>query len=329
MILLLGATGLLGHNVLKLLLSQGRRVRCIVRNGSFIDPAVYDGAVQEQLEIVPGSILDEGLLSDSVVGCKAVINCAGVTDMTLGNIDDYRPVNTDLPLTLARLLGGLGGGTLIDVSSANTVAPGTKDSPSNENTGFGGPFTGSLYARSKRESESALIGYAASHHRVRVVIIMPGFMIGPYDTKPSSGRLLDTAWRKPLMAVPPGGKSFIDARDVAAAIAGALDNPLAEGRYLTTGKAMTLKEFYALQAAVCEYRQACLVLPRRACLAGGSIGNWLESHGRPNLVVSRNVRQLFVEEWYDDSRARRELGMPHTPIEQSIKDYFEYRHAHR
>ena len=129
MILLLGATGLLGHNVLKLLLSQGRRVRCIVRKGSFLDPAVTGVATPGQLELVSGSILDEGLLGDCVVGCKAVVNCAGVTDMTLGSIDDYRPVNTDLPLILARLLGGLGGGTLIDVSSANTVDAGSADSP--------------------------------------------------------------------------------------------------------------------------------------------------------------------------------------------------------
>lgn len=328
MILLLGATGLLGHNVLKLLLAQGRKVCCIIRDGSALDPAVSACAEPGQLELITGSILDEGLLSDCIVGCKAAINCAGVTDMTLGSIDDYRPVNSVLPLTLARLLNGLGGGTLVDVSSANTVASGSADSPADENSGFGGPFTCSLYARSKRESEIALTEFASSHPRLRVVIILPGFMIGPYDRKPSSGKLLDAGWRKPLMAVPPGGKSFIDARDVASAIVAALDNPLAQGRYLTTGKAMTLKEFYGIQSAVCGYRQACIVLPRGLCLTAGALGDRLEAHGKRNLVVSRNVRQLLVEEWYDDSKARAELGMPCTPIEQSIKDYFEYRHAH-
>lgn len=328
MILLLGATGLLGHNLLKLLLMQDRRVCCIVRPGSSIDDAVLSAAAPGQLEIVRGSILDNDLLKKHVHRCETAINCAGVTDMTLGSMDDYRPVNTELPLTLARLLEGCGGRLLIDVSSANTVDPGSADTPADESRGFGGPFSASLYARSKRESELALEDFAASHPGFRVVMILPGFMIGPFDSKPSSGKLLDVAYRKPLMAVPPGGKSFIDVRDVASAIVGALDNPLAQGRYLTTGKSLTLKEFYTKQAKVCGYTQACMHIPRKLCLAVGSAGDRLEAHGRHTLLVSRNVRQLLIEEWYDDSRARRELGMPDTPLEQSIKDYFEYKHAH-
>ncbi|MBO6169540.1 MAG: NAD-dependent epimerase/dehydratase family protein [Bacteroidales bacterium] len=329
MILLLGATGLLGHNVLKLLLQQGRRVRCIIREGSTIDPEVSASAAPGALDIVRGSIMDKQLLMKQMWGCTTVINCAGTTDMTLSSIDDYRPVNTELPSLLARLLYETGGSTLIDISSANTIDPGTAGSPSNEDTPFGGPFSGSLYARSKRESEQALMEFAATHSRLRIVILLPGFMIGPYDTKPSSGQLLLAAYKKPLMAVPPGGKSFIDVRDVASAVVGAIDNQLAQGRYLTTGKAMTLKEFYSLQANVCSYRQLCTVLPRGLCLAAGGLGDKLEARGRKNLIVSRNVRQLLVEEWYDDSKARSELGMSSTPIEQSIRDFFAYYDKHR
>ncbi|MBP5522533.1 MAG: NAD-dependent epimerase/dehydratase family protein [Bacteroidales bacterium] len=324
MILLLGATGLLGQNLLKLFLEQGRRVKCLVREGSSIDASIVRAAAPGQLTIVNGSILDKAFVLKQMWGCTKVVNCAGTTDMSLKSIGDYRPVNTDLPLTLANLAYETGVHCFVDVSSANTVDPGTAGSPANEDTPFGGPFTASLYARSKRESEKALMDFAASHSRLRIVIILPGFMIGPFDSKPSSGRLLLAAWRKPLMAVPRGGKSFIDVRDVAAAIAAAIDNTLAQGRYLTTGKALTLKEFYSLQAKTCKYWQACFTLPRWLCLALGRIGDKLEARGRSNMFVSRNVRQLLVEEWYDDSRARKDLGMPHSPLEQSIKDFFEY-----
>ena len=324
MILLLGANGLLGHNLLALLLKQGQRVRCIVRNPSRLDPGVTSMAATGQLDIVTGSVLNRAFLMKNLWGCDTAINCAGVTDMALGSVEDYKDVNTSLPLMLARLMDETGGHTLIDVSTANTVDPGTKDSPANESTPFGGPFSGSFYARSKRESETALLEFAGSHPRLRTVIILPGFMIGPYDRKPSSGTLLMTGYRKPIMAVPPGGKSFIDVRDVAAAIVGALSNPLAQGRYLTTGKSLTLKEFFNIQASVCNYSQHCFTLSRKVCLAVGTLGDRLESMGKKVLFVSRNVRQLMVEEWYDNTRARTELNMPQTPIEQSIKDFFEY-----
>ena len=324
MILLLGATGLLGQNLLKLFLEQGRRVKCIVREGSSIDASIVKTAAPGQLTVVNGSILDKPFVLKQMWGCTEVVNCAGTTDMSLKSIDDYRPVNTDLPLTLANLAYETGVHCFVDVSSANTVDPGSAGSPANENTPFGGPFSVSLYARSKRESEQALMDFAASHPRLRIVIVLPGFMIGPFDSKPSSGQLLLAGRRKPLMPVPRGGKSFIDVRDVSAAIASALDNPLAQGRYLTTGKALTLKEFYSLQAKTCKYWQLCFILPRWLCLALGGVGDRLEARGRSNLFVSRNIRQLLVEEWYDNSRALKDLNMPQTPLEQSIKAFFDY-----
>ena len=321
MILLLGATGLLGQNLLKMLLQQGRDVRVVVREGSSIDPSIL---AEGPVDVIQGSILNDTVLERAVYGCKQVINCAGVTDMSLSRPEDYRPINTELPLRLAKALDAVTGGVLVDVSSANTICPGTADSPSNEDSPFGGPFTASLYARSKRESEKLLLDFAQEHRFTRIVILLPGFMVGPYDSKPSSGKLLDAAYRKPVMPVPPGGKSFIDVRDVAAAAIGALDNPLAQGRYLTTGKAMTIKEFYQLQARVCGYSQTYVPLPRKLCLAVGGVGDRIEQNGRMTIATSRNIRQLLVEECYDDSRARTELGMPCTPLEQSIKDYFEY-----
>ena len=200
MILLLGATGLLGHNVLETLLRHGQRVRCIVREGSAIDGKVLATAAEEQLQIIKGSILDDSVLEQGLRGCNAVVNCCGVTDMGLASIDDYRPVNTELPLRLARLLDASGGGVLVSVSTANTVDPGTANRPSDENTPFGGPFTGSLYARSKRDGEKLLLDFAQSHYFTRVVILLPGFIVGPHDNKPSSVAK-NTSPVSPLMAM--------------------------------------------------------------------------------------------------------------------------------
>lgn len=322
MILLLGATGLLGHNVLKLLLQKGYRVRAIVREGSVVDPGVLACAAPGQLSLVRGSILDGKLLMSNLWGCDIAVNCSGTTDMTLTHLDDYLPLNSELPAMLARLMLETGGRTLIHLSSANTVDPGTAEKASDESTPFGGPFAASLYARSKREGERRLLEFAERHPGLRTVILLPGFMIGPYDMKPSSGKLLLSAYRKPLMAAPQGGKSFIDVRDVAAAVLGAIVNPDARGRYLTTGTALSLRDFFALQARVCGYRQSFIPLPRQLCLTVGAVGDRIESHGRRIMATSRNVRQLLVEEYYDNTRARTELGMSISPLEGAISDFF-------
>ena len=316
MILLLGATGLLGHNVLRLLMERGVPVRVLIRSGSSL--------MLTPTETVHGSILDYAALLQAAEGCEAIINCAGTTNMRLARLEDFYPVNRDLPAMLCRVLDETGIRTLIDTSTANTIAAGTRQHPTDESAPFAAPYDRSLYAISKKESEDQLLAYAAAHPDRRIVIVNPGFMIGPYDTKPSSGTLLEEGYRKPLMAAPRGGKSFLHVRDAATAICNALERG-ASGRYLLTGEALSLKEFYALQARVCGYRQCFLSAPDFLVRAAGRVGDLLQKLGVRTMVCTHNTNQVLIEEWYDTSLADRELGLPHTPIAEAIKDYFDWR----
>lgn len=331
MILLLGASGLLGHNVLRLLLERGLPVRVLLRPGSDLLPldawAPPSGVRQGQIrtpEIMRGSLLDYPTLREAAAGCSAIINCAGTTDMRLPRPEDFYPVNRDFPALLCRILEETGIRTLVHTSTANTVAAGTREHPTDESAPFAAPFDRSPYAISKKAGEDVLLTWAAGHPDRRVIVVCPGFMIGPYDAKPSSGTLLLAAWRKPLMAGPRGGKSFLHVRDAAIAIANALEQG-ESGRYLLTGESLTLKEFYALQARVCGYRQPFISLPAGPVRLAGRIGDLLHRLGIRTMLRTHNTDQLLIEEWYDCSRAERALGLPHTPVADAIRDYFTWR----
>ena len=325
MILLLGASGLLGHNVLRLLLERGQHVRVLLRPGSELLP--MEGLAE--VEIVRGSPLDYATLFAAADGCEAVINCAGTTDMRLPRVEDFFPVNRDLPALLGRLLAESGVRTLVHTSTANTIAPGTRMHPSDETAPFAAPFDRSPYAISKREGEERLLAWASALAGRRVIIVCPGFMLGPYDAKPSSATLMLAACRRnpvrgrALMAGPRGGKSFLHVRDAATAIANALERG-ESGRYLLTGESLTLQEFYALQAQVCGYRQRFLPLPDGLVRAAGRLGDALGRLGLHTMLCTHNTDQLLIEEWYDAGKAERELGLPHTPIAQAIRDYFTW-----
>ena len=318
MILLLGATGLLGHNVLRLLSERGLAVRALIRPGSSLLPGF------PAPEIVRGSLLDYGTLLAAASGCEAIVNCAGITDMRLPRTEDFLPVNRDLPELLCRVLDATGIRTLVHTSTANTIAPGTRERPADESAPFAAPFDRSPYAISKKAGEELLLAYAAAHPEQRIVVVNPGFMLGPYDAKPSSGTLLLAAWRKPLMAAPRGGKSFLHVRDAATAICNALERG-ESGRYLLTGESLTLGEFYALQAEVCGYRQRFFSLADGLVRLSGRLGDLLLKLGARTMLCTHNTDQLLIEEWYDCSRAERELGLPHTPVADAIRDFFAWR----
>ena len=327
-VLLLGGNGLLGHNVLKQLLQQGHEVHALLRSSLDKDASAWQG-MSDRFTLFQGSLLDDAALQAAAEGCDAIINCAGVTDMSLLRYDDYLPVNRDLCYRLVKLMERQQISRLVHTSTANTIGYGTSSHAADEGTPMQPPFSRSYYGLSKREGEEVLLQAARRHTDWHIVVVNPGFMIGAYDTKPSSGTLLLTGYRKPLMVAPRGGKSFVHVADAAAAIVNALDCGQNGHRYLLTGQNLSLKEFYRLQAKACGYRQWILPLPNAVLAVAGWCGDLLRLCGLRTQLSSRNVRQLMVCEYYDNAAARTELAMPQTTIEQAVGDFFAWYQGHK
>ena len=318
-LLLLGGSGLLGQNVLQLLLRQGHEVVLLLRHGAK-SPQLVSG-----VDVVRGSLLSDDDLWQAAEGCQAIVNCAGTTDMSLCRLSNYLPVNRDLCRRLVLLMEQRAISTLVHVSTANTIGYGLPNHWAAEDAPMQPPFSQSYYARSKQEGEDILVDAARRHPNWHIVTVNPGFIVGAYDVKPSSGQLLLAAYRRRVMVVPKGGKSFVHAADVAAAVVNALTMGCSGERYLATGENLSLRQFYQLQARVCGYRQHCIALPNWLLLVAGWIGDVLRAVGVRTQLSSCNVRQLMTREYYCCDKVRRQLQMPQTPIEQAVADFHAWR----
>lgn len=325
MILLTGASGLLGHNVLITLLQRGEQVIAPLRATSHLHlPTSL--ADSPNLHIIPMESIQFPLPESAIhhFNISAIINCAGVTDMSLPTVNDYMPANKDLVEHLVLLMRNHNIPTMVHVSTANTIGYGSADNPATEAAPFQEPFTASYYARSKHNAEQMLERVAHDGSGRCIVVVNPGFMVGAYDIKPSSGKLLLAGYKRRWMAVPKGGKSFVHVRNAAEAVVNAITMGVNGERYLLTGESMTLKEFYELQAEVCGYKQRVLELPDILFLAAGKVGDLLQWMKIRTQLCTRNVRQLLVRTYYDNGKARRQLAMPQTPIADAIKEFFEW-----
>lgn len=317
LILLLGGNGLLGHNVARQLLSQGHGVRALLRRVESLH------LEHDRLQKLRGSMLDGNALMAAAEGCDAIINCAGATDMSLLRLEDYHPANRDVIRLIAHAMESHGIRTLVHTSTANTIGYGSPHHWATEEEPMESPFAESYYAQSKLEGESLVAELAARHADWHIITVNPGFMLGGSDWRNSSGKLLKASYRKPLMLAPRGGKSFVAVRDAAQAIANALTMGRNGERYLLTGHNMSLKNFYLLQAQVCRYRQVILSPPNWLMLALARIGDLLRLMHIPTQLSTRNVRQLLVYEYYLNTKARTQLSMPSSPIEDAIREYFD------
>ena len=322
-VFLLGATGLLGHNVLQLLLERGYEVVAAVRrcDGLRLPHSMLDSP---RLQVVECQYaIDQ--LREAARHCDAIINCAGTTDMSLLRYTDYVPINVTLCEELLQVMGELDIRTFVHVSTANTIGYGSAQHPANEEAEMASPFTNSYYAQSKRTAEQMLAWNASQHPEWHIVCLNPGFMIGAYDVKPSSGQLLLAAEGRRIMAAPEGGKSFVAVRDVATATVSALTRGKSGQRYLLAGRSLTFREFYTLQSHVCGYRQRLISVPSWLLRMVGRVGDLLRFFGCRTRLSTRNVRQLMITEYYDCTAAMQELDYAPTSLEDAIREFFQWR----
>ncbi|MFO1065898.1 MAG: NAD-dependent epimerase/dehydratase family protein [Pirellulales bacterium] len=218
MILVTGATGLLGNCCVRELVARGEQVRVLVRAGK--KRRELDGL---NIEIIEGELDDEAAIDRAVAGTRAVIHSAALIHIGWTRLEEARRVNVEGTRKIVEACRRHGS-RLIHVSTVDTLPAAIDCSLPIDETASGLPKVECTYVISKRESEQVVSDAVQSG--LDAVIIHPGFMLAPYDWKPSSGQMFLGLARMPAAVAPSGSASVCDARDAAKAIA----NSIAHGR---------------------------------------------------------------------------------------------------
>lgn len=312
-VLVTGANGLLGHHVVMQLLGNKHDVTIIVRSRKSI---YFDIS---KVKVVDGNFANEETLRSAGQNMDAFIHIAAVTATNLLHYNDYKRINVDASALVLKICNELNIKNIVFVSTANTIGYGTIHHLSDEHATIEYPFTQSLYAQSKVEAEKLFVT-AAKNTDNHMIIINPTFMIGAYDVKPSSGKLVLMAYRKKWMFVPNGGKNFVAAADVATAICNALTEGKSGERYLASGVNLTFKEFYEMQSRVGGYTQKIFIIPDMLLEVAAKLGDILQLIGIKTDVCSRNINQITVCEYYGNDKAKKYLRLPETKLQTAIKE---------
>lgn len=323
--LVTGGTGLLGNVVIRHLLGRGDRARALVRSDP--DPAVFDGL---DVESVHAALTDPSAVRSAARDCDAVIHSAGMIHIGWKRLDESLVVNRDGSATIAEACRELGI-PLVHVGTVNTLAIGHREVPSDETTPLDchGGQTPSTYVVSKRAGVNAVL--AAARRGLRCGIVHPGFMLGPYDWKPSSGRMMveiAKTWR-PLS--PTGGCSVCDVRDVADGTIAVMDRLLdrtiaTNGReYILAGENWTYLRLWTEMARRVGRRppiKTAGMIPRTiGGIYGDLASRWSADESDLNTAAIAMSGQFH---YHDSSRATAELGYHNRPIAETLDDAAEW-----
>ena len=309
--LVTGATGLVGNNVVRLLLDRGQAVRALVRESS--DARPLEGL---DVEVVRGDVCDADSVTRAMQGARCVVHSAAMVYMGWQQAETQRLVNVEGARLVAQAARDAGA-RMIHVSSVDALGPGTRESPSDEETPFHAPVP-CPYPVTKHQAEQAVLEEVGKG--LDAVIVNPVFMLGPWDWKPSSGRLLlEVVRRKPLIC-PPGGGDFCDVRDVAAGIITAIEKGRTGARYILGGEPLSYYDAWHLFAEVCGSRGPLRVGQPAMLKIAGRLGDlWGKLSGREPDINSAAVGMSLFAHHFNYARAADELGYDPRPVRESVE----------
>ena len=309
-----GISGLLGTNLVMDLLEKGFLVRGLVR-----DPSRYRGVSHSNLEIVQGAL--DGDLTDALYEVDVCVHVAAETRQDLIRYSQYREVNFEATVSLFESAKRAGVSRFVFVSTANTLGYGSAEDPGTEQKEMRQPFRDSFYARSKREAEEYLLSRS---DEMDSVIINPTFMLGPHDSKPSSGRIILMGWKKRLVFYPPGGKNFVHVRDVSRGVINSIERGRSGERYLIANDNLSYREFFRQLNRVTGQEARLIGIPGAVLIAMGHVGDLLRFFRLRTSLCSAHMRILCVDNYYSNAKSIDELGLDYSPVEHMIRDAVDY-----
>ncbi len=314
-VLVTGANGHLGANIVRSLLKHGHEVIPFIRRSS--DVRGLEGL---DLSYRYGDMMDAGSLAAAAQGCEVIIHTAAVYRFWAKNPDDIiRPtlVGTRNLFTAAKQAG-----VKRIVYTSTTFAVGSSDSPDtlrtaeDWNTDQHLPYT---IAKTRGEQQAWQL---AGETGIALISLCPNGILGPYDYGMTPTTELLCGLINGSGQTFNSGTSFVDVRDVAEVHARAVDAGTPGQRYIIAGEQLPMRELGDIIARLTGVKPPHIGAGRSLSLV---IAGLMEMRARVSgsqPALTRNmVRELIGRyHYYDCEKTWQAFGLTPRPSEEMLVD---------
>ena len=318
-----GATGFIGSAVVRKLLEEGRKVRALVEPGA--DPKNLAGLPADRVERVEVDVCDAAGMRKALEGASAFYHLAAIYKVWMADPTPIHRVNIEGTLTSMLAARDVGVRRMIYTSSIAAVGLTDDGTPADESTRWNLWDIANDYITSKYQAERMVTRLAEAGFPV--VIVNPAFPFGPRDIGPTpTGGIILSFLQGKMPGVGEGGFCAVDVDDVATAHVAAETRGRIGERYILGNHNVTFKAFLELVAEVAGKKAPRLPIPSglaRAMAFG--LESWANhvSHAPP-IATYKSVRYMQHHAYFSGEKARRELGLPVTPLRTSVERAVEY-----
>lgn len=332
-ILVTGGTGYLASWIIKQLLDEGLSVHTTVRQKKHKSKYQHllDSAKQSpgKLKVFEADLLIDHSFQEAMTDCELVIHTASPFKITGIKNADKELVQPALQGTRNVLFSATDSDSVKRIVLTSSIVAMVGDTIDIQNLNHGvmteksWNTTSSVnhqpYPYSKTLAEKEAWRIASEQNRWDLVVINPGFILGPSLSKRTDSTSISLMRQllsgKFKMGVPDGDQAVVDVRDVAKAHILAGLTASANGRHLA---AAHQKDFLAI-AEVIRKKHPRYPLPKKI------LPKWLFKLVGPLMgfsrkYVERNIGYDFV---FDNSYIQQDLGLKFRPFKTTIEDHFK------
>lgn len=318
-ILVTGATGFVGSNLVRQLVAQGATVRVLHRRSSRLQ-VLSDLPI----ECVIGDITDRDSVIHAVEGVDVIYHVAGAVSFWRRDRARLVEVNVQGTRHIVQAAVRHRVRRLVYTSSIATIGYRDDGHPADETTPYNWARYGIPYMETKRAAEREVL--AGVEQGLDAVIVNPAVIFGPRDVNFHSGRMIQFIHQGKLPGYPPARMTVCDIDDVVQGHLRAMERGRTGHRYILGGETLSFREIFRTIAQVVGVRFPDREIPTSVyCLValGHELGGWLSGR-RP--VMTRDMITAMRRQscGYSSEKACVELGYRITPFRETIEKAYQW-----
>ena len=254
-VLVTGANGHIGANVVREALSQGHEVRAFVRKSA--DLSGLEGLI---IELVYGDVMELDTLIPAAQGCDKVIHLAAVYKTIAETPEEIVEPAVTGSKNIFEAAKQAGIDRVVYTSSIASI--GFSDSAEHMRTGDDwNEDAQNPYYVAKTQSEK-VAQQLSKDYGIELIVLCPAIVLGAYDYRVTPSNQLVMDWVNGIGQTYVGGLNLVDVRDVAKAHVAALSKGENRRRYVVGGENMKVKEVGRLLRKICGVKPLHLPTPR-------------------------------------------------------------------
>jgi len=319
-VLVTGPDGVLGSNLVRELLSRDYKVSVLLEPGK--EPITLKGL---PIQLFYGNILDKEAVDNAIKEKDVVMHCAASTGMFPARSLIVNRVNIEGTQNIIDAVLKHKLKRMIYVGTANSFGNGTSiDDLGNEGKPYTSDKYGVDYMDSKYKAQNIVLN-AVKKDGLPAIVVNPTYMIGPYDSRPSSGAMVLAIHKETVPGYSAGGKNFVAVKDVAFAMANAIEMGRIGECYILGNANLSYKQAFELIAKTIQVKPPTRKLSTYIVTTYGSFNSFFAKLFHYYPAVTKELSVISCENhFYSVDKARKELQLPQTPLETAVTECFQW-----